>query len=849
MNLISRFPPRRRFPTDESAGTTLVELMIAVSILGIVSIGMVGAFATVTKSIQFSKSRTLASTLAQEQMQIMKQKAFNKVLVTTSTVYLTEFSPNIPYDSGYYPPENIVEGGIEYNRYTYVQVAQENSGTLQYLGAVPDTGMKALLVTVTWNQGSEKKKVQLRNIISNIDTTMTNAIFSGKVQIYPTSVGIPNARVTMAENVGYSDTTDSSGDYSINLSPGSYSIVAWADGYFPKYQYASIGANSSQTLDFSLIAMGSGTIQGTAWFNDHLVISQIVGSTQNAGGFCQEYVEVFNPTTWTWLINGNIQLGYMYFNDPGPTFVNMNHVVDSVGPGAYYLFANTTTITAGGVTKQADAVYDPGNANYPDLIHVAGVDSCGGGGGNADLLGIAWVSNGEPIDLVGWSQNPRQPDEYETAPINQNTGLESEEQYVRRSSTGGITSGWGRAYDSNNNDVDFVVSSSILYPPHNSFDTETVVSGTPAYGAYVSATDGLSGVVTASSVGSPPVAEFILTTVATGTWSVIISSGSYLLEVSSVVVTENSVTSIPNSVTTPTWPANGRYASILYEATTGGYISGWVKDALGSPISPSITVKASGNSAQANTSNGTYLLSMTTGTYVVEANPNNSNGSYISISSQNVQVQLGRVSSDVNFVLSQGGRIRGFVTRDGINALPGVAVAAYNSNDVVMDQEVSGSDGYFTLVNLSTGDYTVEPVLGSGEASSPSTDSVTVTAGNTVSVTTFTVTGAFGSVRGSVTISGEPIRTGVLVICSTMSMSSGPPTLSVTTLNSAAIYIANSYEDGTYAMDVRGSTAATYNLYAYYSTFTGNNPVISTRTASNITVTAGQTTSGVNFAW
>ena len=113
-----------------NVGLTLVELMIAVSLLAIISLGMVGVFGNISKAIQFSKQRSFGCTnLCQEQMQILKQKAFNKVLITTSTAYLTSFTPQIPYDSGYYPPEIILQGGIYFTRYTYVQVADENSGT------------------------------------------------------------------------------------------------------------------------------------------------------------------------------------------------------------------------------------------------------------------------------------------------------------------------------------------------------------------------------------------------------------------------------------------------------------------------------------------------------------------------------------------------------------------------------------------------------------------------------------------------------------------------------------------------------------------------------------------------
>lgn len=82
-----------------------------------------------------------------------------------------------------------------------------------------------------------------------------------------------------------------------------------------------------------------------------------------------------------------------------------------------------------------------------------------------------------------------------------------------------------------------------------------------------------------------------------------------------------------------------------------------------------------------------------------------------------------------------------------------------------------------------------------------------------------------------------------------MTLTTGPQALSLSTLASAPYYITNSYEDGTYALDVRGSTTTTYRLYGYYPSYNGNNAVISTVTVGGISVNAGLTTSGVDFAF
>ncbi|MFN0118269.1 MAG: carboxypeptidase regulatory-like domain-containing protein [Elusimicrobiota bacterium] len=834
------------------SGTTLIELMIAVSLLAIMGVGFAGVFANVGKAIQFSKAKTLASNIAQEQMQILKQKSFDRVLVTTSAAYLTQFSPSIPYDPGYYPPETILEGNIRYTRYTYVQVAVENSGVIDLYGAIPNTGMKAITITVVWNQGSEAKYQQLRSVLGNIDTTQSNAIFSGAIT---TSTGgaIANALVTFAENFGWQDFSNSSGQYTINLSPGTYSMYVSAQGYFPSYRTVSIAANSTQTQDFTLAKMSSGTVRGTAWINNHLVISQIVGSTMNASGFCEEYVELFNPSTFTWTMADSfgtpvIDLVYQRYGDPGPSSFGLTYNTLTIGAGKYYLIANTTTINAGGVSRSADAYY---SAPQPEgQIWVAGGGSCGGGG-NADAIGLIYNDGtGNRVDVVGWDQSPRVPEAFETDGYDQVIGLQDGEQFVRKASTQGVSSTLGAAYDSGNNNVDIYGYTPIWIPPRNSSISGTVVSGVPAIGAYVSVGDGLSSVAQATSVGNPPAAEFILTEIATGSWTVYVTSSSRYTEISTITITSSGQTFyIPNSATTPSWPSSGHYAAILSSTATQGFISGSVKNPSGVAISPAITIRASGFSTTANTTNGNYFLSLDPGTYDVTANPNNLVGSYVSATTQTITIVAGTIENGINFVLSQGGKINGFITRDGINSLAGISVIASDSNGIVRAQEVSGSDGRFTMINLSTGVYTVETVLGSGESSSPVSSTKTVTAGSTIHAGTFTVTGAYGYIRGSVTASGQAINTGVLLIASTSTITGVPPTLSASTLTGASYYSTNSYEDGSYTLEVRGSTTTTYKVYGYYTTLVGNTPTVTSQSATGISVVAGQTVSGTNLSW
>ena len=134
-----------------NSGLTLMELMIAVALVGIGILASVSAFNGISQAIQSSKAGTLAANIAQEKMQIIMQKFYYEVLVTTAPAYRTDFTPNIPYDPTYFYPETLVEGGMTFTRLTYVQVVQEvcSPCTISVLPPLtPDTGMRQITVTV-----------------------------------------------------------------------------------------------------------------------------------------------------------------------------------------------------------------------------------------------------------------------------------------------------------------------------------------------------------------------------------------------------------------------------------------------------------------------------------------------------------------------------------------------------------------------------------------------------------------------------------------------------------------------------------------------------------------------------
>jgi len=828
-------------------GVSLIEIMVAFTLVGVGILALIKAFFGVSESIHRSKVITLATNLAQEKMQVLKQKTFYNLLITTSTSVRSDITPSITYDNSNYPPETIKEGGITFNRYTYIQIVRENSGALEIVSPTAgDTGMKLITISLVWNTGSDYATTQLNSVLTNANTVMGISRVQGQVTSTAGGGVIQDAVVTIAENVGWRDNTSASGVYSIIMSPGNYNVVATANGYFDRMFPLALAANASPNIPITLTPMSSGTIRGYAWINDHLVISQVVPRMM-PGEY--EYIEIYNPTSSSITLTANSFLLLHKNESTGASFIQDYPTLINTGIPAYgyYLIGNTNPIDfGGGVTRAVDAYYT--NSSYQAPSHF--IQSGEAGGIQLHYLNPA-TGTYQLVDTVGVTRGATQPDIYyrETTALSTTGGFASGQQYVRRTSTNTyLINTWGGSYDSANNSSDWVELSSIPFRGSNTSYARPPLSGTPAAGTIVTINDNLSAPATAYLTGTPAVAMFQVPRVATGTWTVFFATGAFFTQITSATMTANTNVWIPNSGTSSSWTLAGYPSILVNQPAVNGFISGRVTNSANAAISPAITVRAGGVNATCNTS-GNYFLQVPPNTgYIVEANPNNSNPSYVAQMQNNVTVTLGQVTSNVDFVLSQGGRITGRITRDGTNPLPGVTAIAQNASSIVMDQAVSDGNGYFTLVNLTTGSYTVATSLDDAELSTPLSAATTVTSGSTVSVGTFTITGAYGTITGTATASGQVIKTGVLVVISTSTMTS-LPVLSTAALSGMTYYMGSTMEDGTYSIAVRGSTTPYIAAGYYVSGTAGTSASFSTRTVSNITVTAGQISTGNNFSW
>jgi hypothetical protein len=848
----------RPAPNPKSPGFSQAELLVTLALLSIGFLSAAGTFKGIAKGIFISKTKSLASNLTQEKIELLKDKSYFRLRVTTAPAAVPGLSPAVYTDSGNYPGETLLVGGISFHRHTLVEKVRKAAGS-DNLEVVPwdhpDTGLKRITVAVAWREEGEWKQQRLVNLRENPARAAANVEFQGVVRS-TWGAALPGAVVEVAENPAWRDAADAAGYYEFSLSPGTYTLRASAPGYF-----TSAAANRNVSVSstpvstsFNLTQKNSGTVSGAVWINDHLVISRVVGSTEAAAvhpGFYQEYVEVFNPTTWTWTVAGAIGLKYQrrqgggFGEDPSPIAIDIDYYTTNISSGGFYLFANTGTVRVGGVSINADAVWDttPGGANdvnfeyfdmgptppRPNIIAVTDDGPTQGMG----ALNLYETGGGRTLDSVGWKGGGTglPPGFFEQAPYDQTIGLQKNEQFFRRSSTqAAIDLVSGPAYDSGNNNLDWGEDNPMLFPPRNSAVQQAVVSGTPGTGSYVFADDGYSNTIHASTAGTGtrPHGRFVLGSIATGTWTFAVSSGTYFYESPVTIVSGT----------------QDQRTVFLTSTTQSGYVSGRVTQPGGSPIA-GIFISPGNAFTDAG---GFYRLALAPGFTVVTANPPPGNSNYISRSAT-VTVETGHIVSGVNFELFGGGRIRGRVTSDGANPLPGVPVSIKPPAGAEVANVLSQTDGFFEA-SVPTGTYVAEPTGEYGEVVTPfQSPSVSVTGGATpVFTSTFTVGPAHGAIEGGVMLSdGSPITTGVLIVASPSPVPDPPPAMTNALRTGAQpYYMTSSNSVGRYRLNVR---LGSYYVYGFYSTFQGGTAVVTRRSLSGVSVAAGQTTYGQDMAW
>lgn len=873
-------PIHGRHPSRSRAGTTITELMVAMVILSIGVLGIFGAFRYIGTSIHISRAKTLAANLGQERIESLKNLTYYGLLVATTTLTDNTVNPHVLYDNGAYGPETITTGGMTFTRYTLVEMVQVVN---DQIGAVsltyPDTGMKRITVTVVWTDAGARKSWSLSNLLENPNVGPLDSSISGQAQTAVGFVNLAGVNVSVDQYPDYTAITAADGSYSFRVHHGTYTVSMSTPGY---YDWTSGVVNAQQgsgaSVTSAMVAIASGSIAGIAWYNPNLVISEIVGTTTTITSMCgsvpqdTEYLELFNPTTSQISIAKtvgtglgtaqenvlvNTQVGGTNNGDiMGGSSAHVVYVSSYVKAGGYYLIASQPSFMVNGSWITADAYYNNTCAAVNDIPNF----SCGSvqltdSGGNV-IDQVCWAGNscGGVTQHCNGAQIPTDP----SCGMNTGAGAGCQgapylgNQLVRFSSPTVLGRGtFGSAYNAQNNGTDFQYPVSgtpstlgFNYNPFvNSSAALPVISGVPAVGAYVAASDSNSGstqtyaAYASASVGSQLYAPFKLVGVATGTWSVDVALNGYFGEFDGVtMVTQGSIVGVPNAATTPAWNAAAPYTAMLSMSSLNGFIKGTVANTTGGPI-PGISVLAAGQTKTTD-SNGLFFMPVSSGSTVIRYNPNNANSLYVE-QDVPVTVATGQLLTE-DTVLSQGGTLTGYVSI-GATPIPNFTVTA-NLNGNQMGAAVTNSAGVFTIRGLSTGTYVVEPVVDTGQDTSPLSINGTVVVSQTVNIGTFTVSGAYGSITGTVKNNNALVTTGAMILASTGTI---PATLPAVYGSSAAaqnpVYAVSSLADGTYTLPVRGSN--TYNLKVFVPTLSGTSAVTTaSKSYSGIVVSPGAAT-------
>lgn len=836
--------------------------------IGFASIGAI--FTSLARSILVSKTKTLATNLAQEKIESLKDLSYYRLLVTTATTTDANF-PGMVYDQGttvsYYPEENLNVGGLKFKRRVLVEYVElVGNDLVGQSWTANDTGLKRVLVYVVWEESNEWKKVELANLHNNPNRAELNYSFTGTVTSATTTNALANVLVDTQQNPSYFARTDSAGVYSFKVSPGTYSLRASLPGYFTQVSsnfVVSAGQTGSVTRDFALTLMAQGQATGYAYLQNHLVIASIVTSYDNGGNIGQESVELYNPTTSqiliasrstpggsfdiffvtvTWIDNNNAEPAggnnskYL-LGKPGVSgsvftafrsssaYWTIDTPTISIPSQSFFLISNYSTMSVEGVSVIADAYYTGTQANNSQMD-----DANAGGIRVAGLGGYSFNSRTDWQDGVGWLGGGSPSLAYESGPYTINPGAGD---VLYRGPPSGYPDTPSRTdsppaahcYDTDNSQpvtsdgnwdeisIAAAIALSTNTRPRNADLPMPPGPCTPAVGASISANDGLSSVAYVQSYGS-----FTLVGMATGAWTVTLSSGDYTRDISTVTITPAISAGIPNNSTDPRSQFSNFPAIALTTASVYGYISGQVKDTSNNGLS-GVTVSEVSASALTDSS-GRYRLSV-----IPSGSPASVSASKTGYATEivdNIGVSLGVNVSTINFILVSAGSIKGFITTNGTAALPGVPVVATDlSSTTIVGSAITDVNGSFTIPSVATGTYRVTPQLEVGETSSPENTIVTVVSNSTGTwSSTFTVTNAFGEIKGTVGVgsSTSPITTGVLLIASTAAITTeNPPVFNSTLRSGTNIYYAGSSDaGGSYVLSLRGN--ATYYLYGWYPT-------------------------------
>jgi len=415
------------YSMGNNKGVTMTELIVAAVLLAVGIFGSLKVFRGISQSIFMSQTKQVATTLAREKLEALQVLPYYRLRAQGAPTYYQpggSGKPYIYYDPYYTPgPEVVQVGTVKYYRGAYVDrvYRDPSSGDLVAMAvATPyqtEAGLKRIKVGVMWKDGSVWKVVDVTGLKENPVRTRGEVKFVGTVT---STAGIPltgamGIAIDTIETRGQmiNAQPDGSGHYEFAVRPGTYTLRArdLSNGqvYYTVKQTGYVGYDHNpSTIDFVLPMSLYGRVDTTFWWNSNPVLSRVVGSSVSATdpNFNQEWVEIFNPTTWTWDAT-KLNLHYYMTRNSSESYVvstaefakhkiDANYINTTIPPGGYFLFANTTTIHLQSGAVDADAVWETVN---PASNTWWRVDRAAGPVGRFDPTGIYYAGFPNP-DII-----------------------------------------------------------------------------------------------------------------------------------------------------------------------------------------------------------------------------------------------------------------------------------------------------------------------------------------------------------------------------------------------------------------------------------------------------------------
>jgi hypothetical protein len=283
------------------------------------------------------------------------------------------------------------------------------------------------------------------------------------------------------------------------------------------------------------------------------------------------------------------------------------------------------------------------------------------------------------------------------------------------------------------------------------------------------------------------------------------------------------------------------------------YFTGNITNNVGVPIGGAgVTVASAGGIPQTvNAGSGGVIYRVQLASDVINtdgaqsitivANPDNANPLYET--DMQTFSQAPGVRTNVDFLLANAGRVTGRVVGQDNSSLAEIPIMALDSGGVqIGDLVTTDPAGLYVIRNVPLGDFTVQPVLGTRERSTPvNIQGTMTTGGGTVNLSTFTIIGSMGTVIGRVLEGSNPITSGVLIYASTYSLTGTPNVASQNANPNTFLFVTASRPDGSYELSVVGSSVTPYFVTGFYNrpSVTGV-PSVSSRTISGASVLVDQ---------